>query len=414
MEIYLVGGAVRDKLLNLTSHDRDWLVVGSTPEQMLTLNYKAVGQDFPVFLHPETGEEYALARTERKSGTGYKGFACYAAPDVTLEQDLSRRDLTINAIAEDSRGQLHDPFNGITDLNNRVLRHISDAFTEDPLRVLRVARFAAKLAKQGFTIAPETLILMRKMAQSGELTRLTAERVWQEFNRALCTSDAPIFIEALRACGALAVLFPEIDNLFGVPNPPQWHPEIDSGIHTLLALTRACLLTEDPVIRFAVLVHDLGKALTPKSSWPSHKGHAENGVPLIREFCQRYRVPKPYQQMAELVGKYHIRCHQCQEFTEKGLLKLLDGLDAFRRPERLAPVLLACQADVQGRPGQEQNPYPQQAYLMKIFTAAAAVDQQAIIQALTKQARQSGEQIKQAIHRARLQAIKALLQSGVD
>ncbi|ACY57472.1 tRNA nucleotidyltransferase [Yersinia pestis D106004] len=305
MNIYLVGGAVRDSLLNLPVTEQDWVVVGATPEQLLKLGYQQVGKDFPVFLHPVSHEEYALARTERKSGQGYTGFTCYAAPDVTLEDDLLRRDLTVNAIARSADGEFIDPYHGKQDLENRVLRHVSDAFGEDPLRVLRVARFAARFAYLGFTIAPETMSLMSNMAQSGELSALTPERVWKETEKALKTQSPHVYFQVLRDCGALAVLFPEIERLFGVPAPEKWHPEIDTGIHTLMTLAIAAQLSPEVDIRFAALCHDLGKGLTPKEHWPHHHGHGPAGVKLVEQLCQRLRIPNPVRDLAKLVAEYH-------------------------------------------------------------------------------------------------------------
>ncbi|MDN6652498.1 MAG: multifunctional CCA addition/repair protein, partial [Enterobacterales bacterium] len=309
MKIFLVGGAVRDKRLNLPVYDRDWVIEGATPEELTAQGFQQVGKDFPVFLHPKSREEYALARTERKSGHGYTGFVTYFAPDVTLEQDLLRRDLTINAMAESADGTLIDPYGGLNDLNNKVLRHVSDAFHEDPLRVLRVARFAARFAHLGFHVAPETMALMAQMTADNELQNLTPERVWRETEKALITQSPQVYFQVLRDCGALAVLFPEIDNLFGVPAPEKWHPEIDTGIHTLMALAIAAELTDEIDVRFATLTHDLGKGLTPPEYWPHHHGHGPAGVKLVEALCQRLRVPNAIRELAKIVAEYHDLIH---------------------------------------------------------------------------------------------------------
>ncbi|CNJ79029.1 multifunctional CCA addition/repair protein [Yersinia aldovae] len=379
MKIYLVGGAVRDSLLNLTVTEQDWVVVGATPEQLLAQGYQQVGKDFPVFLHPVSHEEYALARTERKSGSGYTGFTCYAAPDVTLEEDLLRRDLTINAIARSADGQLFDPYHGQQDLENRVLRHVSDAFGEDPLRVLRVARFAARFAHLGFSVAAETQSLMTTMAQSGELSALTPERVWKETEKALKTQSPQIYFQVLRDCGALAVLFPEIERLFGVPAPEKWHPEIDTGIHTLMTLTIAAQLSPEVDVRFAALCHDLGKGLTPKEFWPHHHGHGPAGVKLVQQLCQRLRVPNPVRDLAKLVAEYHDLIHTVNKLRPETLLKLFDAIDVWRKPERLEQMILTSEADARGRTGFEENPYPQGDYLRAAFHVANGVSVQEVV-----------------------------------
>lgn len=379
MEIYLVGGAVRDRLLGIPSYDKDWMVVGSSPQEMLAQGFRAVGQDFPVFLHPETQEEYALARTERKSGQGYTGFECHYAPDVTLEEDLARRDLTINAIAQSPDGSLHDPYHGEKDLQARILRHVSPAFSEDPLRVLRVARFAAKLQPFGFTIAPETMLLMQQIVDSGELSYLTAERVWQEWQKSLNTDSPQVFLETLKQCGALAVILPEIDALFGVPQPERWHPEIDTGIHTLMVAKQAAQLSSDIAVRFAAQVHDLGKAITPESEWPSHKMHCHTGLKLIKQLCQRLTVPNECRDLALLVCQHHSNLHRTMELKPSTALKLLNQLDAWRKPQRFEQVLLCCQADHQGRLGLESQPYPQKKRMLDYYHAAASINVQAII-----------------------------------
>ncbi|MGI8489702.1 multifunctional CCA addition/repair protein [Pectobacterium sp. S5] len=373
MKIYLVGGAVRDSLLGLPVTEKDWVVVGATPENLLAQGYQQVGKDFPVFLHPVSRDEYALARTERKSGKGYTGFVCHAAPDVTLEQDLLRRDLTINAIARTERGDLIDPYHGRRDLENRVLRHVSEAFSEDPLRVLRVARFAARFAHLGFQIAEETMALMQKMAHEGELAYLTPERVWKETEKALGTSSPDVYFQVLRDCGALAVLFPEIDNLYGVPAPAKWHPEIDTGIHTMMTVAMAARLSPEIDVRFATLCHDLGKGLTPPELWPRHLGHGPAGVKLVEALCQRLRVPNPIRDLAKLVAEYHDLVHTVQVLQPKTLLKLFDAIDVWRKPQRLEQLALTSEADARGRAGFEENPYPQGDYLREAFRVATQV-----------------------------------------
>ena len=374
MQIYLVGGAVRDELLNLPARERDWVVVGARPEDLLARGFKPVGKDFPVFLHPQTGEEYALARTERKTGPGYRGFETLFAPDVTLEQDLERRDLTINAIAKDpDSGALIDPFGGQRDLDDRTLRHVSPAFVEDPLRVLRVARFAARFAQLGFRVAPETLSLMREIAARGELDALVSERVWQETQRALEMPTPARFFEVLRDANALPVIFPELHALFGVPQPERWHPEIDSGVHTLMVLEQAAKLSDDPVVRFAALTHDLGKGTTPPSEWPRHIAHEQRGVALVEGLCDRLRIPNAYRELAVLVARYHLDAHRVTELRTSTLLVLLERLDAFRRPERFKQWVLACEADARGRKGLENRDYAQASYMRQARDAAASV-----------------------------------------
>jgi tRNA nucleotidyltransferase (CCA-adding enzyme) len=374
MKTYLVGGAVRDELLGLPVHERDWVVVGARPEELTDLGYKPVGRDFPVFLHPQTGEEHALARTERKTGPGYRGFETRFSPDVTLEQDLERRDLTINAIAKDlDSGTLVDPFQGQRDLQERWLRHVSPAFVEDPVRVLRVARFAARFAPLGFRIAPETLALMREIALRGELDALVPERVWQETQRALEMAAPWQFFLVLREVCALEVIFPEIDVLFGVPQPERWHPEIDTGVHTMMTLEQATRLTEDPVVRFASLVHDLGKGVTPPELWPRHIAHEQRGVAVIEALCARLRIPNTYREVAALVSRYHLNAHRVQELREATLLDMLESLDAFRRPTRFEQFVLACEADARGRKGLEDRPYAQADYLRRARQLAAKV-----------------------------------------
>lgn len=370
MQIYQVGGAVRDELLGLEVKDRDWVVVGSTPEEMIALGYKAVGKDFPVFLHPESGEEYALARTERKSGPGYKGFVFNTSDDITLEQDLERRDITINAMARDASGKLIDPLNGRKDLEGKIIRHVSDAFVEDPLRVLRVARFAAQF---DFAIAEETQSLLTEISATDELQTLTPERVWVETEKALQTPQPRRYFEALRECNALAALFPEIARLFGVPQPERPHPEIDSGVHTLMVLDQAASIAAEPEVRFAALVHDLGKGTTPKKIWPSHHGHEERGVALINGLCDRLRIPNRYRDLAVLVSRYHLDCHRINEMKATTVMRKLEKLDAFRRPERFDQFLLACEADARGRKGKEQQDYPQAGIFRKYRAACLTV-----------------------------------------
>jgi len=379
MNIHLVGGAVRDALLGLPTADRDWVVTGATPAQMQDLGYRPVGKDFPVFLHPQSKEEYALARTERKSGHGYKGFVFNADPSVTLEEDLQRRDLTINAIAQDAQGRIIDPWGGVRDLQARVLRHVSPAFAEDPLRVLRVARFAARFAPLGFRVAPETLALMQQLGASGELAHLVAERVWQEMEKALREVAPAAFFRVLRDCGALQRILPEVDALFGVPQPAQHHPEIDTGVHVLMCLEQAARLSTDPVVRFATLVHDVGKGTTPPRFWPSHHGHEERGVALIAGLCERLRVPARFAALARLVSQYHTHCHRAMQLRPDTVLKLLEALDAFRRPLQLEQFLLACEADARGRTGFEERPYPQADRLRRAFAAASALDIPALL-----------------------------------
>ncbi|HKJ08434.1 MAG TPA: multifunctional CCA addition/repair protein [Gammaproteobacteria bacterium] len=404
MQIYLVGGAVRDRLLDLPVKERDWVVVGATAEQMEALGYRPVGKDFPVFLHPETHEEYALARTERKTGPGYKGFTVHASPEVTLEEDLQRRDLTINAMAEDAAGRLVDPFHGQRDLDARLLRHVSPAFVEDPVRVLRVARFAARYAHLGFRVAEETNALMARMVTDGEVDHLVPERVWQETVKALGEKDPARFFEVLRECGALARVFPEIERLFGVPQPPVHHPEVDTGVHTLMVVTQAARLTPDTRVRFAALVHDLGKGTTPADILPRHIGHEERSVELVQGLCKRLRIPNDYRDLALIVARYHGRCHRVAELRPATVLETLERLDAFRRPERFEQFLLACEADARGRAGLEERPYPQAGCLRAARAAAAAVDPADVMAEGL-----SGAAIGEALKRRRLQAITEAL-----
>lgn len=401
MKTYLVGGAVRDALLNLPVKDKDWVVVGASPEEMLSQGYEQVGRDFPVFLHPETHQEYALARTERKSGSGYTGFVCYSAPDVTLEQDLQRRDLTINAIAQDEQGRLYDPYGGKADLDQRLLRHVSAAFNEDPLRVLRVARFAARFAHLNFVVAEETQALMRWMAESGELNTLTPERVWKETEKALETHNPQVYFQVLRDCGALAVLFPELDNLYGVPAPAKWHPEIDTGIHTLMTLAIAAQLSPDIAVRFATLFHDVGKALTPPEKWPSHHGHGPAGVPLVAALCQRLRVPNAIRDLALLVTEFHDLVHTVERQSAETLVALFDRIDAWRKPQRVEQIALTSEADARGRTGFESNAYPQGDYLRQAFEVVLSVSTREVVAAGFK-----GMEVREELNRRRIAALE--------
>ncbi len=373
MQIYLVGGAVRDKLLNQPVKDKDWVVTGATPDHMLTQGFQQVGADFPVFLHPDTKEEYALARTERKTGKGYGGFTFDTSASVTLKDDLMRRDLTINAIAEDQHGVIHDPWNGQQDLAQRVLRHVSPAFAEDPLRVLRVARFAARYAHLGFTIAPETLELMSQIVNSGEIEFLTAERVWQETSRALMEKSPDVYFEVLYKTGALNAFAPELACLWGIPNPEKHHPEVDSGIHTLLVLKEAAKAGASLEERFACLTHDLGKGLTPKDNYPHHYGHEKLGLAPINALSDRIRVPNKCRALALLVAEYHTHVHQVKQLKPKTVLKVLSATDAFRQPERFKQLVNCCLYDAHGRTGLETSPYPQADYLLQAFEQASQV-----------------------------------------
>jgi len=398
---YLVGGAVRDKLLNREVYDHDYVVVGTTVEQMLSLGFEQVGKDFPVFLHPKTKEEYALARKEKKVEAGYKGFTCDSSTEVTLEEDLLRRDLTINAMALNANGEIIDPYNGQEDLKNRVFRHVSDAFVEDPLRVLRVARFAARYHSYGFTIADETLALMSQISQSGELKALSSERVFTELNKSLSEDHPEIFFETLRACGALKVLFPELETLWGIPNPAQWHPEICSGIHTMLVLQQSVKLSTKVEVRFAALCHDLGKGITPESKWPSHHGHEKSGLPLVKKLCSRLKVPNSYQKLALKVCEYHLHSHKAFELKPNTILRVFNALDVWRKPDEFNDFILSCTADMRGRTGFENKEYPQAAYLHQCLAAANTVKAKQFVEQGLK-----GAAIKVAIEEARLEAIE--------
>lgn len=404
MKTFLVGGAVRDALLRLPVKDRDWVVVGATPDAMLAEGYQQVGRDFPVFLHPRSREEYALARTERKSGNGYTGFVTQFAPDVTLEQDLQRRDLTINAIAQSDSGELIDPYGGQRDLAKRQLRHVSAAFNEDPLRVLRVARFAARFAHLNFRIADETQALMREMAVSGELAHLTAERVWKETEKALLTRNPQVYFQVLRDCGALQVLFPEIDNLYGIPAPIKWHPEIDTGIHALMTLAMSAALSDQLDVRFATLFHDVGKALTPAEKWPSHHGHGLAGVPIVEALCQRLRVPNQVRDLALVVTEFHDVVHTIERQPADALIALFDRIDAWRKPDRVEKMALTSEADARGRAGLESMTYPQGDYLRQAFALAQAVPTKDVVAAGFK-----GAEVREELTRRRVAVLQAQL-----
>ena len=402
MKTYLVGGAVRDKLLNCPVTERDWVVLGETPESMLKRGFRAVGKDFPVFLHPKTNEEYALARTERKTAKGYKGFSVNASPDVTLEQDLLRRDLTINAIAMTEQGELIDPYGGQRDLELRLFRHVSPAFVEDPVRVLRLARFAARYAPLGFTIASETHSLMCEMVEAGEVDALVPERIWAEVVKALGETQPSAFFYTLKACGALAKIFPELNALFGVPQPVIYHPEIDCGIHSLMSLEHAALLSPRLEVRFAALVHDLGKAISPKANLPHHYGHELQGVALVEKMCARLRVPNNFKNLALHVAQYHTHCHKVSELRAATLVDLLQTLGAFKPDNHLHDFVLACEADACGRLGFEQADYPQ----AEIFLRAAQVAANADTTVALNRGLQ-GAKIGEAIRRLRVNAINS-------
>lgn len=407
MKVYLVGGAVRDQLLGLPVKDRDWIVIGAVPATLLSLGYQQVGKDFPVFLNPKTKEEYALARTERKAGAGYTGFICDFSPTITLEQDLIRRDLTINAMAQSEDGEIIDPYGGKQDLENRILRHISPAFSEDPLRVLRVARFAARYHSLGFKIASETLALMAELAQSGELQHLTAERVWLETEKALNEKNPEIYFETLHKTGALSVLFPEIDALYGVPNPVKHHPEVDSFIHTMLVLEQAVNLTKNnPIlnksaVRFAAICHDLGKALTPQNILPHHYGHEQAGIKPTRSLCKRLKVPSYFQELAELTCEFHTHIHKAFELRAETVITLFNRFDVWRKPQRFQEFLQVCLADTRGRTGFEKKDYPQINYINQLLQAANEVDvQQVIADGFEKQ------EIRNELTKRRILAVK--------
>ncbi|MEJ2172855.1 MAG: multifunctional CCA addition/repair protein [Woeseiaceae bacterium] len=400
MQVYLVGGAVRDEQLGLPVTERDWCVVGATPEELIGKGYKQVGKDFPVFLHPKTGEEYALARTERKTAAGYHGFEFDTSPDVTIEEDLGRRDLTINALARDSEGRLIDPFNGLADIERRFIRHVSDAFAEDPVRILRAARFAARFKHLGFRVAAGTRDVMRRMVADGEADALVPDRVWKEMEAALAGPDPRTFFECLRACNALRVVLPEVDALFGVPQPAKWHPEIDTGLHTMMVVEQAGKLSNDVEVRFAALVHDLGKATTAPADLPSHPGHERRGRALIETLAERLPVPRACRDLGIIAAEYHTHCHRAFELRAETLVKLLDNADAFRRPERFNQFLLACEADARGRTGFEHSDYAQGGYLQQAREIANSVDAAGIARASDSTA------IGESVRRARIDAVK--------
>lgn len=404
MDTYLVGGAVRDDLLGLPPGDRDWVVVGATPQRMLDAGFKPVGRDFPVFLHPLTGEEHALARTERKSGRGHRGFVVDADPSVTLEEDLRRRDFTINAIARDAQGNLVDPYGGVDDIDARVLRHVGPAFAEDPLRVLRAGRFMARFAPLGFSVAAETLSLMRQMAASGELDALVPERVWQELRKALAAPQPSAFLATLHACGALAAILPEVDALYGVPQRAEYHPEVDTGAHQQLVSDMAARLAPgDDLVGFAALTHDLGKALTPHHVLPKHIGHEHAGLKPLAALCERLKVPLEHRRLAEAVCREHLNVHRLAELRDATVFELLERCDAFRRPERVARIALACEADKRGRLGSGEADYPQGQELRRLHGAALAVN----ARDLADREGLSGPQVGDAVRKARIAAIAA-------
>ncbi len=403
--IYCVGGAVRDELLGLPVQDRDWVVVGATPEQMEVAGYRPVGKDFPVFLHPETHEEYALARTERKTARGYKGFDVYAAPDVTLEQDLSRRDFTVNAIARADDGTLIDPYHGRGDLQAGVLRHVSAAFSEDPVRILRGARFVARF---GFSIAPETLLLMREMVQNGEVDALVPERVWQELSRGLMERYPSRFLTTLRECGALQKILPEVDALFGVPQPPQYHPEIDCGIHTMMVLDDAAKHELPLAVRFAALMHDLGKATTPKDILPRHIGHEARSVDLLKQLCERLRVPADCRDLGLLVARYHGDIHKAPQLRADTIVRMFNSCDAWRKPQRFRQLLEACASDARGRTGHEQDDYPQADYMLSMLLAAQSVNAGEIAAQCTDKTR-----IAEAVMASRVEAVSLAMKKHI-
>lgn len=406
MNIYRVGGCVRDKLLHYPYHETDWVVVGAQPQQLLDQGFKQVGNDFPVFLHPNTAEEYALARTERKSAPGYTGFQFNSAANVTLEEDLFRRDLTINAIAEDENGNLIDPYQGQVDIKNKILRHVSNAFSEDPVRILRVARFAARYHHLGFIVAPETLTLMQTMVANGEVDHLVPERVWHECKKALNEKDPQVFFQVLRSCCALNIIMPEIDNLFGVPQRKDYHPEIDTGIHTLLSLQQACLLSNDDKVRFATLLHDLGKANTPQDILPRHIGHERRSLPLIKHFCRRLSVPNEYRDTALIVAEFHTHCHRSKELKAETLHRALKKIGALKsgqaQHERLELFLLSCEADARGRTGLEQQPYPQPQRFRRALNACLTINNQILIKEGFE-----GVALGQEIQKRQIKAIKS-------
>ena len=403
MKAFLVGGAVRDYLLNYPVKEKDWVVIGETPESMVKQGFRPVGKDFPVFLHPVTHDEYALARTERKTAPGYKGFTVHASPEVTLEQDLIRRDLTINAIAMDDQDNIIDPYGGKEDLEKRIFRHVSPAFSEDPVRILRIARFAARYSHLGFTIAEETLQLMKQMVKNGETEHLVAERVWAELHKALSEKKPSAFFYVLKDCNALDSIFPEIEQLFGVPQPEKHHPEIDTGLHTMLSLDQATILSDKPEVRLAALLHDLGKGITDKNLLPRHHGHEQKGLPILEGFCTRLRVPKAFKTLSYQVMRYHTHCHRVFDLKATTVVDMLNSLGAFKSLISVENFVLACEADAKGRTGLENEPYPQGIHLIKIAQAACAIDHSKILASSLK-----GPQIGDAIRQLRIEAIKSV------
>ena len=403
MQIYLVGGAVRDSLLNYPVKERDWVVVGGNPQLMLDIGYQQVGKDFPVFLHPDTKEEYALARTERKISAGYTGFSVFTSADVSLEEDLLRRDLTINAMAQDDQGNIIDPYHGRDDIKHKLLRHVSPAFSEDPVRVLRVARFAARYAQLGFTVADETMRLMTDMVLNGEVNSLVAERIWQEMDKALHERSPEIFFSTLRKCGALKVILPELERLFGIPQPEQHHPEIDTGLHSLMVLQQSVILSNKASVRFAALMHDLGKGVTPEDEWPSHHGHEEKGVKIIKDMCQRLRIPNEYRDLAILTSRYHLHIHRALELKPETLFKTIAALDAIRKQDRFEDFLLACKADALGRKGYENTNYYQYDFMQEAFEKINSISIEDL-----KQLQLTGEKMAEEIRKKRLLAIKSI------
>lgn len=406
MQVYLVGGAVRDQLLGREVKDRDWVVVGTTPQHMLSEGYHQVGKDFPVFLHPQTKEEYALARKERKIAQGYTGFEMDTSSSVSLEDDLIRRDLTINAIARDENGNIVDPYAGCADLESRTLRHVSDAFVEDPLRVLRVARFAARYHQYGFSIASETQALMTEISHSGELQSLSAERVWVETAKALSESNPEVYFATLHACGGLKYWFEELEQLWGVPNPAKWHPEIDTGVHVMMVLQQAVKLSDKITVRFAALLHDLGKGVTDVELWPSHHGHEKSGVPLVTALCQRIKAPKAEYELAKMTAENHGNVHKAFELKAQTIVRLFDKTDAWRKPERFADMLLACEADARGRRHFEDSDYPQRQYIMDCYHAAMTVNVKEILATGIK-----GPAIREALYKARCEKVAEIKNS---
>ncbi|WP_133128274.1 multifunctional CCA addition/repair protein [Legionella nagasakiensis] len=403
MKVYLVGGAVRDQLLGLPIKERDWVVVGATPDELIHQGYQQVGRDFPVFLHPKTGEEYALARTERKRAPGYYGFTCVYDINVTLEEDLARRDLTMNAMAMDAQGQLIDPYHGQKDLKDKILRHVSPAFVEDPVRVLRVARFAARFHHLGFRLADETQTLMYSMVKNGELDHLVAERVWQEWQRSLQEKNPDVFITILRSCGALRVILPELDVLFGIPNWRRYHAEVDSGVHSLLVLRAAASLSQDPEIRFAALMHDLGKGSTPMTSWPAQYGHEKRGQEIIKALCQRLRVPADYRKFAVMVCRHHLNIHRFAKLRANTIVAILERTDAFRRPQLFQKLLIVCEADAKGK-GKESSEYPEAARWQEVLTECTKIEAKSLIAEGYR-----GDAIKSVLHERRVNRVKLML-----